>query len=265
MRERYLEFRRAPYSPGFKGMLLRFYRLLTTTVYQGAALVLPGSQYNRRWEERLGTHPDKIHCVYNGIDPEIFPVAEDEPSQPVVSWVGRIDPLKDIETLIRAFDLVRRQRPTARLRLFGGVPAGNEGYAQACETLTDQLNLREHVTFEGRVADITDAYRAGQIVALTSVSEGFPYTVIEAMAMGRPPVATRVGGVPEAVGDAGLIVRPRDVMGVASALGRLLDDAPLRSRLGRAARERVMELFTLDGCLVAYRRAYPTAMAGSAG
>uniref|UniRef100_UPI0028698D21 GT4 family glycosyltransferase PelF n=1 Tax=Deinococcus sp. TaxID=47478 RepID=UPI0028698D21 len=265
MRERYLEFRRAPYSPGFKGMLLRFYRLLTTAVYKGAALVLPGSQYNRRWEERLGAHPDKIHCVYNGIDPDIFPAAEAEPSQPVVSWVGRIDPLKDIETLIRAFDLVRRQRPTAKLRLFGGVPAGNEGYAAACESLTDQLQLRASVTFVGRVADITDAYRAGQVVALTSVSEGFPYTVIEAMAMGRPPVATRVGGVPEAVGDAGLIVRPRDVMGVASALGRLLDDAPLRARLGRAARERVMDLFTLDGCLIAYRRAYPTAMAGSAG
>ncbi|WP_295813844.1 GT4 family glycosyltransferase PelF [uncultured Deinococcus sp.] len=262
MRERYLEFRRAPYSPGFKGLLLRFYRLLTTAVYREAALILPGSQYNRRWEERLGAHPDKIHCIYNGIDPDIFPPAEAEPTAPVVSWVGRIDPLKDIETLIRAFDLVRRQRPGAQLRLFGGVPAGNEGYARACEHLTDQLNLRQHVTFEGRVPDITDAYRAGQVVALTSVSEGFPYTVIEAMAMGRPPVATRVGGVPEAVGEAGLIVRPRDVMGVASALGRLLDDAPLRARLGRAARERVMELFTLDGCLVAYRRAYPAAIAG---
>ncbi|GHF38457.1 glycosyltransferase involved in cell wall biosynthesis [Deinococcus metalli] len=262
MRERYLEFRRSAFTPGFKTMLLRFYRLLTTAVYREASLVLPGSQYNRRWEERLGAHPDKIHCVYNGIDPDIFPPAEDEPQESVVSWVGRIDPLKDIETLIRAFDLVRRQRPNARLRLFGGVPSGNEGYAQHCELLTDQLNLRPNVTFEGRVADITDAYRAGQVVALTSVSEGFPYTVIEAMAMGRPPVATRVGGVPEAVGDAGLIVRPRDVMGVASALGRLLDDAPLRARLGRAARERVMDLFTLDGCLVAYRRAYPAAMAG---
>ena len=264
MRERYLEFRHAPYSPGYKTMLLRFYRLLTATVYREAALILPGSQYNRRWEERLGAQPDRIHCVYNGIDPDVFPPAEAEPSQPVVSWVGRIDPLKDIETLIRAFDLVRRQRPAAQLRLFGGVPAGNEGYAQSCELLTDHLNLRAHVTFEGRVPDVTDAYRAGQVVALTSVSEGFPYTVLEAMAMGRPAVVTRVGGVPEAVGDAGLIVRPRDVMGVASALGRLLDAAPVRARMGRAARERVMELFTLDGCLIAYRRAYPVAIAGGA-
>ena len=262
LRERYLEFRRAGYSAGFKGMLLRFYRLLCSLTYREAALVLPGSQYNRRWEERLGAHPDRIECVYNGIDPDVFPPAELEPDEPVVSWVGRIDPLKDIETLIRAFDLVRRQRPDAKLRLFGGTPAGNEGYAQGCVNLTNQLNLQGSVTFEGRVADITDAYRAGQVVALTSVSEGFPYTVIEAMAMGRPPVATRVGGVPEAVGNAGLIVRPRDVMGVASALGRLLDDAPLRQRLGAAARERVMELFTLDGCLIAYRRAYPAALAG---
>ncbi|GGO20323.1 GT4 family glycosyltransferase PelF [Deinococcus humi] len=264
LRERYMEFRRSAYSSGFKGLLLRFYRLLCSLVYREATLVLPGSHYNRRWEERLGAHPDKIHCVYNGIDPEIFPPAEQEPVESVVSWVGRIDPLKDIETLIRAFDLVRRRNAGAQLRLFGGTPAGNEDYLFRCQSLTQQLNLTEHVTFEGRIDDITDAYRAGQVVALTSVSEGFPYTVIEAMAMGRPPVATRVGGVPEAVGDAGLIVRPRDVMGVASALTRLLDDAPLRARLGRAARERVMELFTLDGCLDAYRRAYPLVIAGEA-
>lgn len=262
LRERYMEFRRSAYSPGFKGLLLRFYRLLCSLVYREATLVLPGSHYNRRWEERLGADPAKIHCVYNGIDPGIFPPAEQEPGGSVVSWVGRIDPLKDIETLIRAFDLVRRRNAGAQLRLFGGTPAGNEGYLLQCQSLTRQLDLTGNVTFEGRIDDITDAYRAGQVVALTSVSEGFPYTVIEAMAMGRPPVATRVGGVPEAVGDAGLIVRPRDVMGVASALTRLLDDAPLRARLGRAARERVMALFTLDGCLDAYRRAYPLVIAG---
>ena len=262
LRERYMEFRFTRYSPGFKAMLLRFYRLLCSLAYREAALVLPGSHYNRRWEERLGAAPEKIECVYNGIDPEVFPPAEAEPAEPVVSWVGRVDPLKDLETLIRAFELVRRRIPHAQLRLFGGTPAGNEGYEQQCRDLTTQLHLNGSVAFEGRVPDITDAYRAGQVVALTSVSEGFPYTVIESMAMGRPPVATRVGGVPEAVGDAGLIVRPRDSMGVASALIRLLEDAPLRVRLGQAARARVMELFTLEGCLDAYRRAYPVALSG---
>ena len=261
LRERYLEFRRSAHAPGFKVMLLRFYRLLCEAAYAEAALVLPGSYYNRRWEERLGADPDKIRCVYNGIDPGNFPPAEGEPAEPVVSWVGRVDPLKDLETLIRAFDLVRRRRPEARLRLFGGTPAGNEAYERHCRQVTADLGLNDHVRFEGRVDQITDAYRAGQVVALTSVSEGFPYTVIESMAMGRPPVATRVGGVPEAVGEAGLIVKPRDAMGVASALGKLLDDAPLRQRLGAAARERVMELFTLQGCLDAYRRAYPVAQA----
>lgn len=261
LRERYIEFRRAGHAPGYKTILLRFYRLLCSAAYQDAALVLPGSHYNRRWEERLGADPDKIQCVYNGIDPSIFPPAESEPAEPVVSWVGRVDPLKDLETLIRAFDLVRRRRPDARLRLFGGTPAGNEGYEQHCRQVARGLNLDGIVSFEGRVDDITDAYRAGQVVALTSVSEGFPYTVIEAMAMGRPPVATRVGGVPEAVGDAGLIVRPRDALGVANALTKLLGDAPLRRQLGQAARARVMDLFTLDGCLDAYRRAYPVARA----
>lgn len=262
LRERYLEFRRSTYTLAFKGMLLRFYRLLCSLAYKRASLVLPGSHYNRRWEERLGAAPEKIQCVYNGIDPNVFPPADQEPSESVVSWVGRIDPLKDLETLIRAFDLVRRRNPQAKLRLFGGTPAGNEGYLTHCQSVSNQLHLEGNVTFEGRIDDITDAYRAGQIVALTSVSEGFPYTVIEAMAMGRPPVATRVGGVPEAVGNAGIIVRPRDAMGVASALIRLLEDAPLRAKMGKAARERVMELFTLDGCLNAYRQAYPAVLAG---
>ena len=263
LRERYLEFRHTALSPGFKAMLLRFYRLLCSVAYREAALILPGSHYNRRWEERLGAPPERIHCVYNGIDPGVFPPAEAEPPGAVVSWVGRVDPLKDLGTLIRAFALVRRSRPDAALRLFGGTPAGNEAYERHCRQLAQDLGLDRAVTFEGRVDDITDAYRAGQVVALTSVSEGFPYTVIEAMAMGRPPVATRVGGVPEAVGEAGLVVRPRDANAVAGALLRLLDDPALRARLGTAARERVMQLFTLDGCLEAYRRAYPQAMAGA--
>ncbi|MFC4454945.1 GT4 family glycosyltransferase PelF [Deinococcus sonorensis] len=262
LRERYLEFRTSSAPLAYKALLLRFHRLLCSLAYREAALILPGSHYNRRWEERLGAAPERIVPVYNGIDPDIFPPAQSEPDRPVVSWAGRIDPLKDLETLIRAFAMVRHRMPEAQLRLFGGVPAGNEGYFQHCQRLVESLRLEQSVSFEGRVPDITDAYRAGQVVALSSVSEGFPYTVIESMAMGRPPVVTRVGGVPEAIGETGLVVRPRDAMAFSNALLKLLGDAPLRQRLGQAARERVLNMFTLDGCLEAYRRAYPGVLTG---
>lgn len=260
LRERYLEFRKTQVSAGYKTLLLRFYRLLCSVAYKEARLILPGSLYNKRWEEKLGAEPERIQCVYNGIDPNIFPQADSEPDEPVISWAGRIDPLKDLETLIHAFAYVHAALPKAKLRLFGGTPAGNEPYEKHCRDLVHKLGLDQHVQFEGRVPDITDAYRAGQVVALTSVSEGFPYTVIEAMAMGRPMVATRVGGVPEAVGDAGFIVSPRDAKAASVALIKMLKDAPLRAKLGQAAHARVLNYFTLAGCLDAYRRAYPMAM-----
>jgi glycosyltransferase involved in cell wall biosynthesis len=94
------------------------------------------------------------------------------------------------------------------------------------------------------------------VVALTSVSEGFPVTVIEAMACGRPMVCTNVGGVSEAVADAGIVVSPGDHLAVARACVTLLRDDELRHRMGQAARARVLRLFTLDESLASYRRVY---------
>jgi glycosyltransferase involved in cell wall biosynthesis len=65
--------------------------------------------YNRRWEELLGADPARIRTVYNGVDPAHFPAVEGEPEAPTISWLGRIDPIKDLETLLRAFATGRRQ------------------------------------------------------------------------------------------------------------------------------------------------------------
>jgi glycosyltransferase involved in cell wall biosynthesis len=110
--------------------------------------------------------------------------------------------------------------------------------------------------FEGRVPSPIDAYHAGHTVVLSSISEGFPYTVVESMATGRPPVCTNVGGVAEAVGNAGFVVPPRDHRAFADACVTLLRDPALRMRLGRAARQRVLNNFTLEQSLDAYRAVY---------
>jgi len=91
---------------------------------------------------------------------------------------------------------------------------------------------------------------------LTSISEGLPYTVLEAMATGRPVVATDVGGVGEAIGDAGLLVPPRNPSAVADACVHLLTDADERRALGKAARSRVVNLFTAKASFDTYRRLY---------
>ncbi|HEY6796314.1 MAG TPA: GT4 family glycosyltransferase PelF [Kineosporiaceae bacterium] len=256
LRERYLSFGRSAYSRPVKWLLLRFYRLLTSAVYAEAALVAPGNVYNQRWELWDGVPDSAIRTVYNGVDPHEFAAVEAEPKVPTISWVGRIDPIKGLETLINAFALVRRQVPESRLRIFGSVPAGNEDYRARLEELTLHLGVGAAVTFEGRVESARDAYAAGHVVALASISEGFPYTVIEAMSCGRATVSTDVGGVAEAVGDAGVIVPPRNPQAFASACVQLLQDAAERGRLARLARERVIDLFTLEQSLNAFRRIY---------
>ncbi|MBD0843794.1 MULTISPECIES: GT4 family glycosyltransferase PelF [unclassified Streptomyces] len=256
LRERYLGYRTAPYRWPVKAVVLGFFRLLAEETYRRAALITPGNRYNRLWEEQGGAAPESIRTVYNGVDPAAFPPAGPEPGVPTLSWAGRVDPIKDLETLIRAFSLVRERQPEARLRLFGGTPRGGEAYRERCEALAAELGHADAVAFEGRVDDIKDAYAAGNVVMLSSISEGFPFTLIEAMSCGRATVSTDVGGVREAVGDAGLVVPPRDPAAMAAAALELLGDAERRAAMGEAARLRVIEQFTLRRTIDTFRAIY---------
>ena len=256
LREQFLQHRRSPYRWPVKALYLRFLRYLCATGYQEAGAITPGNAYNRRWEERLGAEPSRIRTVYNGVDPASFPAVDGAPTAPTIAWVGRIDPIKDLETLLRAFALVRSDLPAARLRLFGSAPPGGEAYLQRCQALAAELGIADAATFEGRVADIRDAYQAGSIVVLCSVSEGFPYSLIEAMTCGRACVATDVGGVTEALGDTGLVVPPRSPQRLARACLTLLKNDKMRHRLGSAARARALEYFTVDEAINTFDEIY---------
>jgi polysaccharide biosynthesis protein PelF len=257
MREQYLHLRRTPFGWPVKDLYLRFMRRVCTLGYLQADVITPGNVYNRRWEAQLGADIAKVRTVYNGVEPSAFPALEDEPDVPTISWAGRIDPIKDLSTLLRAFALVRKQIPQARLRIFGSPPHGGRAYLNKLRTEMTDLGLTESVTFEGRVPEIRDAYKAGHVVVLCSITEGFPYTLIEAMACGRACVATDVGGVSEALGaDAGLIVPPRNPAALAEACLRLLQDDELRRSLGAAARRRALEHFTVDRAISAFDEMY---------
>ncbi|MGA5869528.1 GT4 family glycosyltransferase PelF [Streptomyces cinereoruber] len=256
LRERYLGYRTEKQSWPVKALMLAFYRELNTLGYRKADLITPCNQYNRRWEERGGAPADRIRTVYNGVDPALFPEAGPEPATPTLSWCGRVDPIKDLETLIRAYAICRAELPALRLRLFGPVPAGNEDYLTRMEKLAAELGVTDGVTFEGRVADVPSAYAAGSVVVLSSISEGFPFSLIEAMSCGRVTVSTDVGGVREAVGDTGIVVPPREPAVMAAALSALLRDGARRAELGRLARQRVVDRFTLRRSVDGFRRIY---------
>jgi polysaccharide biosynthesis protein PelF len=256
MREQYLHSRDTPYRWPVRALNLRFLRRLCTLGYTEAEMITPGNVYNKRWEEQLGADLSRVRTVYNGVDPADFPASEGEPAVPTISWAGRVDPIKDLETLLLAFALVHRQMPEARLRMFGAPPQGQEAYLERCKALAAELGLSGVASFEGRVEKIRDAYDSGQVVVLCSITEGFPYTLIEAMTCGRPCVATDVGGVSEAVGDTGMIVPPRNPEALAQSCLTLLQDPSLRRQLGAAARMRALEYFTVDRAISAFDEIY---------
>jgi polysaccharide biosynthesis protein PelF len=256
MREQYMHAGRAPHRWPVKALYLAFLRRLCAIGYQQAEMIAPGNAYNKRWEQRLGADGGRIRTVYNGVHPDDFPAVVGEPEVPTISWAGRIDPVKDLETLLRAFALVSQEIPEVRLRIFGSPPHGQEAYLERCQELAAELGVSERATFEGRVDNIRDAYAAGHVVVLCSITEGFPYTLIEAMTCGRACVATDVGGVTEALANTGLVVPPRSPEALAKACLGLLRDDDRRHSLGTAARLRALEHFTVARSISAYEEIY---------
>ncbi|GAA2514058.1 GT4 family glycosyltransferase PelF [Pilimelia columellifera] len=264
LRERYLE-RNPAVTPAVKTIMLRFYRALAKIGYAEAGLVTSVSRFNQRWERRLGAPATRTMVVPNGVSPDRYPPLTATPQTPTIVWVGRIDPLKDLHTLVRAFALVRRSVPTAQLRLVGPVPSTNQPYADSCHALVGSLGLGGSVTFCGPVASSREAYAAGHVVALSSISEGMPYTVVEAMMCGRATVSTDVGGVADTVGDAGLVCAPGDPAAFAAACVTLLTDHARRDAIGAAARARALENFSLSRMLDTYDALYTEVRLGVGG
>lgn len=249
LRERYLALYDMNLPWTTRAALGGILRLISSVAYAEAEVLAPVSEFNARWERELGAEDTRVAPLHNGVDVDAYSPISTEPSEPTVSFVGRIDPLKDLHTLIEAFTMVRFSIPKAKLRIFGPVPEQNQAYYESLLELVKQRKLESAVCFEGPSPNARIAAEAGHVVALSSISEGLPFTVIEAMMCGRATVSTDVGGVSEVVGTdglSGIVVPPRDPLAFASALIELLNDDHLRARMGLHARERALQKFSLS-------------------
>lgn len=261
LRERYLALSTESTPPSLKGFQAIFYRTLARTLYAQASRISHVIGFNRFWQQGMGVQPERMQVIYNGVPAQNFPaVPFRQTPAPRVVWVGRIDPLKDLATLIRAFAEVRTAIPGATLHLYGPVPRGNEAYHASLLKLMSDLKV-EGITFEGPVYPPQKAYQQADLFVLSSVSEGFPYVLVEAMLSQLAIVATRVGGIPEVLegGQSGLVVAPQDAPALARALSELLSKPELRQQLGQQARQRALEKLTLPTMLEAYRHFYQQA------
>ena len=162
---------------------------------------------------------------------------------PLVGMVGRLVPIKDAPTFLRAARLVRDARPDVRFALVGD---GDE--RPALEQLASELEVSGALHFSGWRSDLRPVYGDLDLVVNSSLNEGTPVALIEAMAAGRPVVATRVGGTPDLLGggERGRLVPPADPETLARAILEALVEPATASRRSQAAREHVLARHSIE-------------------
>jgi glycosyltransferase involved in cell wall biosynthesis len=204
-------------------------------------------------EGRRGSH---VELIPNGVDLERYATQEPIPTlgaefgltagAPLVGAIARLEPEKGHPTLLEAWPLVLRESPDARLVIVGEGSRRDPLEKQAMEL--GLLGPSPRVVFTGRRDDVPAVLAALDVAVLPSYREAQGVSLLEAMALAKPIVASRVGGIPEFVeeGVTGLLVEPRDPAALAGAIVRVLRDHALADTLGRNGRELVRERYCVD-------------------
>jgi len=220
--------------------------------------------------DRVGVPSRKVVTIHNGVDLARFSGLDRARARAeiglsaaalVLGTVGRLDPVKDQAGLISAFGRLASKHPGLHLTIVGDGPCRADLTA-----LIRSLGLEGRAHLLGERGDVPAALAALDCFVLPSVAEGMSNTILEAMAVGLPVVATRVGGSPELVTDGvtGRLVAAQDVMALTSAIGRYLDDPGLRARHGLAGRLKAEECFSLGRMSRAYANLYAQLMRSGA-
>ena len=200
-----------------------------------------------------GIAADKLQVVYNGVDPRRFqqPTTVEETKESlgipfhhaVVGMLARLEPQKDPATFIQAAALVSQKIADVSFLIIGGGSLKSQ-----LEQQVQQLGLSDRVVFAGPRRDVPQLLAICDVSALSSLKEGMSNTIMETMAAGKPMVATNVGGNPELIVDAetGFIVPTRDPGALADKLVRMLSDRDVAAQMGRRAKARIMEKFSVQ-------------------
>ena len=205
----------------------------------------------------------RVEVVHNGVEPAAVASGADrrrarqqlrlDDRAFVVATVARLDPVKDLMTLLEAFAIVRQRVPSAQLLVVGDGPERDRLAARAA-----QPDLAGSVHMTGYRPDVRALLPAADVYASSSISEGVSITILEAMAAGIPVVATAVGGTPEVFpeGAGGILVPCRDPERLAAAIASLALDQRLRVAMAAAGRRRLESSFTIDRMVDDYARLY---------
>jgi glycosyltransferase involved in cell wall biosynthesis len=260
-------------------------------IYTFADTITPVCYANAKWEKYLGVDSSKINVIYNGVDISRFKPnintehrqnieaqgkkenrppfitknrdsgdyyddsnVLDKQRRPTVIFVGRVDPFKDIVNLLLCIHYIRKSIPNILCKVYG--TAHNVEYAQRCMDTMNRYGLQHNVMFMGSTQSPEAAYAEADIVIMTSVTEGFPFSIIEAMACGKAIVAANVGGVAEALDGCGLLITGRHPYTFANALLKILKDKELKEDFSISSQIIVRTKFNLQNMIKQYEQQY---------
>jgi glycosyltransferase involved in cell wall biosynthesis len=238
------------------------FRNFARDAYNTADEIITVSRFNRNLQISLGAPADKCRVISNGVDTAFYDKVHAQrfsSGHPSFGLVARITPIKDILTYIKACKLVKNELPDAHFLCIGPTDQ-DPAYYRECLNLVSSLELSDFMfTHETNPAEF---YRMLDVVVLSSISEGQPYALLEAMACGIPVIATEVGGCPELVfgsdgfGAAGYISAASDAGKLAAAMLQLVSDKIAQTEMGFAGRLRVQHHYSLDNFIAQYRNIY---------
>lgn len=252
-----------------QSLWMKKFDLLSRIAYDHAARIYTLYEGNRQMQVLGGASPERCEIIANGIDLERYDGynlgrQEKRKGPPTVCMVGRVAPIKDVKTFIRAARMVSEEMPEVRFQILGAADE-DESYFEECERLVRVLSLKNVLEFTGAV-QMKDHYPSMSCLVLTSISEAQPFVLLEAMRVGIPVVASSVGACAElifgsgpddeALGPAGYVTNVRSPRETADAILSVLRDPDRAKRMGDAGRERVGRYYVRKQMLDAYREVY---------
>lgn len=216
-------------------------------------------------QDTVGLLPSKLITIHNGVEIDRYESANPRDrhewgfndSDVVVGCVARLSPEKGHTVLLQALRQVVSRHPHTRLLLVG---EGQE--RERLQSLATDLNIARSVRFLGLRGDVPEVLAACDVFTLPSLEEGFPMVILEAMAAGKPIVASEVGAIPDVIrhGATGLLVPPGDAHALACALCDLIEDVGARRRLGETGRAFVRDAYDFERMVSRYDELYQTVL-----
>ena len=248
----------------YKNLWIEQFRKMSRLAYDEADIVTSLYAHARELQLELGCPAEKTYVAPNGINAErLSDIPGKTPADESFISVGavlRVTPIKDVKTMIQAFDFAKKKQPRLKLWIMGPWDEDEE-YAQECFDLVEVLGLSD-VEFTGRV-DIRDYLGRMDFTILTSISEGQPLTILESYAAKKPVIATDVGncrglifGEDDDFGEAGILTHIMNVKEIADAMVDLAANPALRRRMGESGYSRLMKKYTIDHMKNTYEQLY---------